>query len=223
YGWTQTHGFFAIMGGFQVCKPDNPSKPKTLHPDDICPYLENHDIVISKEEIMDRSKGDILAKCLVLIQVTWFILQVLARAIQHLAISELEIVTLAFALLNLMIYFCWWNKPLDVSYPIQITTYHEPIRRRMTMFGGPLDTGTEENPAPHGHGPKQEDLGISNGNRVPIDPGDSPLSYNEVFLEQHFPFEPRMTIVNRFPEASQGSADIATVLTFLLVYLFPNK
>ncbi|KAG6859225.1 hypothetical protein C0995_010563, partial [Termitomyces sp. Mi166 len=113
YGWTQTHSFFAIMGGFQVCKPDDTDNPKTLHPDDIRPYLENYDIVISKEEIMDRSKGDILAKCLVLLQVTWFILQMLARAIQHLAISELEIVTLAFALLNLMIYFCWWNKPLD--------------------------------------------------------------------------------------------------------------
>ncbi|KAG6870965.1 hypothetical protein C0995_009390, partial [Termitomyces sp. Mi166 len=197
------------MGGFQVCKPDDTSNPMTLHPDDIRPYLENHDIVISKEEIMDRSKGDILSKCLVLLQVTWFILQVLARAIQHLAISELEIVTLAFALLNLMIYFCWWNKPLDVNHPIRISAYHEPIRHRTTMFGGPRDPGIDENlvfnSILHGHEPYREDLSFSSDIRVPI-VGDSPPSYDEIF-PQHppLPLEPGMTIINQVLEAGHDS------------------
>ncbi|KAH0579976.1 hypothetical protein H2248_002796 [Termitomyces sp. 'cryptogamus'] len=133
YGWTQAHGFFVIMGGFQICKPTEPSKFFTLDSDNIEPYLENHDIAISEQEIWDRSKGDILAKSLVVIQVTWFILQVAARALQHLAITELEIVTLAFSILNFMIYFCWWNKPLDVICPVRVTAYHEPVRHDPRM------------------------------------------------------------------------------------------
>ncbi|KAG6906267.1 hypothetical protein DXG01_014875 [Tephrocybe rancida] len=74
-----------------------------------------------EQDIQDKSQGDLLAKSLVLLQVTWFVLQIIARAIQHLAITTLEIVTLAFAILNFFTYFCWWNKPLDVNRPIQVT------------------------------------------------------------------------------------------------------
>ncbi|KAG6914158.1 hypothetical protein DXG01_002010 [Tephrocybe rancida] len=126
FGWTQTHGFFVIMGGFQVRESRGPSF--ALNPEDIGPYLENHDIEISEKDIQDRSKGDVLSKCLVLLQVTWFVLQVLARVAQHLATTELEIVTLAFTVLNFMTYFCWWNKPLDVNCPIQVTAYHPSQR-----------------------------------------------------------------------------------------------
>ncbi|KAG6915238.1 hypothetical protein DXG01_012570 [Tephrocybe rancida] len=125
FGWTQTHGFFVIMGGFHVREPGGTSF--TLDSEDIRPYLDNHDINISEKAIQDRSKGDALSKCLVLTQVTWFVLQVLARAVQHLAITELEIVTLAFTVLNFITYLCWWNKPLDVNDPIQLrSAYHTP-------------------------------------------------------------------------------------------------
>ncbi|KAG6914726.1 hypothetical protein DXG01_015737 [Tephrocybe rancida] len=112
------------MGGFRVCNPDSSIEPFTLDPEDLEPYLKDHDIDISELEIQDRSKGDVLAKSLVLLQVSWFILQVVARAVQHLAVTELEIATLAFAILNIMTYLCWWNKPLDVNLPIKITTDH---------------------------------------------------------------------------------------------------
>ncbi|KAG6905872.1 hypothetical protein DXG01_017179 [Tephrocybe rancida] len=123
YGWTQTHGFFAIMGGFQICESER--TPRHIDdPDDLLPYLVEKQITISEEEILDRSKGDILSKIIVLLQVSWFILQVLARAIQHLPITELEISTIAFAALNFVTYFCWWNKPYDVQYPIIIRASH---------------------------------------------------------------------------------------------------
>ncbi|KAH0579937.1 hypothetical protein H2248_002758 [Termitomyces sp. 'cryptogamus'] len=119
YKWTQTHGFFAIMGGIQICEPDG-SSPSTLDRKELECYLEDGTITVSKEEILDRSKGDFLSKALVLLQVSWYVLQVLVRAIQHLAITELELVTLGYAILNFITYFCWWNKPLDVHYPIKI-------------------------------------------------------------------------------------------------------
>ncbi|KAG6914034.1 hypothetical protein DXG01_002848 [Tephrocybe rancida] len=126
FGWTQTHGFFVIMGGFHVGELGG--VPLVLDSEDLGPYLQNRDIDISEKDIQDRSKGDVLSKCLVMLQVTWFVLQVLARAAQHLAITELEIVTLAFAVLNFMTYFCWWNKPLDVNCSIRVTAYHPSQR-----------------------------------------------------------------------------------------------
>ncbi|KAF9499243.1 hypothetical protein BDN71DRAFT_1360967, partial [Pleurotus eryngii] len=62
------------------------------------------------EEIQDESKGDALAKY----QVAWFILQLLARFASHLAVTELKVVTLSYASINVLMYFFWWDKPLDV-------------------------------------------------------------------------------------------------------------
>ena len=66
---------------------------------------------------MDRSKGDALSKGIAILQTGWFILQCIARKIQGLAVTELEVVTLAFAALNFAVYVFWWNKPLDVGVP----------------------------------------------------------------------------------------------------------
>lgn len=74
--------------------------------------------VLSTEEIEDKSKGDALAKLLTLAQVAWFILQFIARSASHLTISELEVVTLSYASISALLYFFWWDKPLDVHQPI---------------------------------------------------------------------------------------------------------
>ncbi|KAJ6494193.1 hypothetical protein C8R45DRAFT_824403, partial [Mycena sanguinolenta] len=58
-----------------------------------------------KEDIKDKSKGDALFKGVALLQGLRFILQCLARAHQHLAITQLEVATLAFAVVNI---FIWW-------------------------------------------------------------------------------------------------------------------
>lgn len=77
---------------------------------------------ITEEEINDRSKGDALSKTLVLGQTTWFIAQCITRKAEGLVMTELELVTLAFAALNSFMYFFWWNKPLDVR--TTVTVYH---------------------------------------------------------------------------------------------------
>lgn len=87
---------------------------------DLEEYLSKGAISITKEEVEDRSKGDILSKGIILVQTGWFILQLLARAIQRLPVTELEIVTLGFAILNFVTYGLWWNKPLDVRCPLVI-------------------------------------------------------------------------------------------------------
>lgn len=77
---------------------------------------------ITEDEINDRSKGDALSKGIALLQLTWFIMQVIARAVQGLAITELELTTAALAGLNGIMYFFWWSKPRDVQFPVVIRT-----------------------------------------------------------------------------------------------------
>ena len=71
-------------------------------------------------QIQDRSKGDGLSKGLVIVQASWFVAQCISRWATGLAITEAELVTLALAALNGIIYFLWWHKPLDVRYAIPV-------------------------------------------------------------------------------------------------------
>ena len=82
---------------------------------------------ITEEEINDRSKGDALSKTLVLGQTSWFIAQCITRKAEGLAITELELATLAFAALNGFMYFFWWNKPLDVRTTVPVYRLSTPL------------------------------------------------------------------------------------------------
>jgi hypothetical protein len=104
------------MGGFVDGK-------EVLSLDRIEELVRNKEIeypIVSREEIEDRSKGDAVTKALVVSQTAWFLLQCVARASQHLAVTELELATAAFALLNIVMYVLWWDKPLDVQCPIRV-------------------------------------------------------------------------------------------------------
>lgn len=79
---------------------------------------------VTKNEIWDRSKGDAIAKTLVVVQTGWFMIQCIARGVQHLPITELELTTLGFAVLNLATYAFWWNKPLNVQSPLRVLLKH---------------------------------------------------------------------------------------------------
>ncbi|KAF9480162.1 hypothetical protein BDN70DRAFT_640829 [Pholiota conissans] len=126
--WTMTHGYFLQMGGFMV---HDGSRPRgILSPERMEALLQARLIefpAIAEEEINDRSKGDALSKGLVLGQTTWFIAQCITRRAEGLIMTELELVTLAFASLNFCMHFFWWNKPLDVRTRVLIYAYDTPI------------------------------------------------------------------------------------------------
>jgi hypothetical protein len=128
-GWTRKHGFFIIMGGFHAYTRDD-SKDKKLDPGTPC-YPLDQETVFEKYrkgeiewplegEIQDRSKTDWLAKTLVLCQTGWFIIQCIARGVAHLPLSELEVITLAYTIMNVGIFIAWWDKPRDVDRPIRV-------------------------------------------------------------------------------------------------------
>ena len=109
--------FFAVMGRFKLSDSNGPVH--TLKPEGLQSFAWDSEInfsCITKREIRDRSKGDILLKGLVVIQTSWFILQCIACKIKCLPIMELELVTFAFTALNFIMYALWWNKPLDIQY-----------------------------------------------------------------------------------------------------------
>ena len=149
-GWSTMHGFFVIMEGFHLfehgsIETSNNDKA-ILHDDDIPlrplaarDLYDNYtyqsiraDIDITsftvptEEEIKDRGKSDWLAKSLVLLQTSWFVVQCIARAINHLPVTHLEIVTLAYAAINFVIYIFWWNKHLNVNRPFRVFRKSEP-------------------------------------------------------------------------------------------------
>ena len=120
-GWTRAHAFFLIMGGFTLHERGKPLR--VLEAKDLEELSEAGKIewpTITKEEIADRSKGDYLSKTIVLFQTTWFVGQCIARGAYGLTVTELEVVTIAFASLTGVIYYLWWDKPLDVRCSIPV-------------------------------------------------------------------------------------------------------
>ena len=57
---------------------------------------------------------------------SWFVIQCIARAINHLPVTHLEIVMLAYVAMNFVIYIFWWNKPLNVNRPVRVFQKSEP-------------------------------------------------------------------------------------------------
>jgi hypothetical protein len=119
--WTIRMAFYADMGGF------------VLHTNDFDPFPLNakqlHWLVVNKyidyppysiEEIRDKSKQDRLAKLISSIQVTYFIIECIARTAQGLAITTLELNTLCIVVSSLMTAYAWMHKPVDVRTPFKI-------------------------------------------------------------------------------------------------------
>ncbi|THV06322.1 hypothetical protein K435DRAFT_645353, partial [Dendrothele bispora CBS 962.96] len=117
YGWSKTQCFFVVMGGFALFEDGKfletivESNDWTLNEKEIA---HKGIISITQDKIMEKSTGDSLSKIIVVGQTTWFIVQVIARGIEGFAITKLEMSTLAFAALNFVTYFLWWDKPQRV-------------------------------------------------------------------------------------------------------------
>ncbi|KAF7369996.1 hypothetical protein MSAN_00629500 [Mycena sanguinolenta] len=120
FNFSSTQAFFFCMGGFVSPTGYPIATMVQLRDLDLGSELQEAIQNVNNKEIVDKSKGDALSKGVALLQGLWFILQCLARAHQHLAITQLEVATLAFAIVNIFIWLLWWNKPLDVQHPIVI-------------------------------------------------------------------------------------------------------
>jgi len=129
FKWTQTHGFFLQMGGF-VLQEKNKQKC-ILGWGTLMQHYKDGKIDLSEvteASINDHSKADGFAKGLALLQTCWFIVQSIARfSDSSLVLTELELATAALAVLSLVMYFLWWNKPFNAEIPIIVTFSYAEI------------------------------------------------------------------------------------------------
>jgi hypothetical protein len=114
--WMEMHGMMVVMGGFEVLNQDDPEddlEPQKMHLT-VCNVEANTlkgceaDMsTITEDVIKDKSKGDVIAKAVVVLQTDWFAIQCAARISQQLLVTKLELTTLAHTTFIPIIYFFW--------------------------------------------------------------------------------------------------------------------
>ena len=85
--------------------------------------------IIDAKVVAARSKADELAKTLICIEATWFLIQTVARWAQRLPVTLLELNTLAHVSCAIAMYFIWWEKPQDVN-----ETFKVPVELPLAIF-----------------------------------------------------------------------------------------
>ncbi|KAK6957611.1 hypothetical protein Daesc_000398 [Daldinia eschscholtzii] len=147
------YGFFVIMGGLQVSYSDIANEDKTCNPWTI-PRDEQEDywsepghiktlsaravvalaeqgefLYVPQENTDDKSKADAVQKTLVVLQVSWMVTQCIVRKVYGLPLTLLEIHTMVHVVCALILYVCWFEKPLDVRNPDIISRSNSSNRR----------------------------------------------------------------------------------------------
>ncbi|KAF2420528.1 hypothetical protein EJ08DRAFT_653807 [Tothia fuscella] len=123
--WTETHSFYANMGGIVLVPPDSdncerfPVNSAQLHFLVEGQYIDYP--IVSRKTIKDKNKVDWTLRALILLQTLWFSVNCLARIALHLPLTTLEVSTLAFIIPAAGTSFCWRLKPMDVESPTAIS------------------------------------------------------------------------------------------------------
>lgn len=78
---------------------------------------------ITIDEINDRSKSDAFVRVIAIFQIVSMVAQILTRYAKGLAVSQLEIAVIAFAVCAIIIYILNWNKPQAVKVPVPVLNY----------------------------------------------------------------------------------------------------
>ncbi|KAL7789775.1 hypothetical protein V8C37DRAFT_417714 [Trichoderma ceciliae] len=162
--WSLSHSYYANMGGFVIrstpAGEGDYHDPYHLDAEDI--YNLRHNGIlqnlpyIATEEIEDKSKGDGLVKVIAVGQIIWTTMQILVRAARRLAVSPLEIATVAFAVGAIIIYGLYWKKPqraytTKTILPYEATIPEEALRmlKRTRSVGHFVADILFRNVAPH--------------------------------------------------------------------------
>jgi hypothetical protein len=98
------------MGGFvlDISEVDSSRTRVTLTPDAIQHLAElGYFLTLDERSIKDKSKADVVAKCLTSVQVSWFLIQGIGRKATGLPISLLEFHILVHIILALLACMLW--------------------------------------------------------------------------------------------------------------------
>ncbi|KAF7984856.1 hypothetical protein HWV62_10819 [Athelia sp. TMB] len=117
--WKMPHAFFVIMGGYHFYNKARPGHP--LSPPQAVELVKRgHLVAPTSDELANQSKGDALSKGVAILQTLWFVMQCIARRIERLPVTSLEVMTLAYTVITVAMYAVWWDKPLNVSCAVRV-------------------------------------------------------------------------------------------------------
>ncbi|KZP06206.1 hypothetical protein FIBSPDRAFT_805134, partial [Athelia psychrophila] len=117
--WKRSHAFLVTMGGFNFHNEDELLYP--LSPETVIELVQRgHLVPPTADEIANQSKGDALSKGVAIAQTLWFVVQCIARGAEHLPVTNLEAMTLAYTVMTVAMYVVWWDKPLNVSCAVRV-------------------------------------------------------------------------------------------------------
>ena len=114
--WSMVHAFYADSGGFVLQARDStpfPITAKQIQYLVVSKYMPLP--AITRAEIWDKSKADRFAKYVASLQAGWLVLQVVARAVQHLPITLLELSTVALITCTAATFYFWFCTFLTLS------------------------------------------------------------------------------------------------------------
>lgn len=117
-GWTLKLSVFARMKGFTLEDGDGIESGRELFRRGA--KLDVQTCRRLQDDIADKSKADILTKSIAIIQITRFLLEIIARAAYSLPISPLEYFTCAQVFCALLMYIFWIDKPHGVQQKIRL-------------------------------------------------------------------------------------------------------
>ncbi|KAJ7211221.1 hypothetical protein GGX14DRAFT_520129 [Mycena pura] len=133
--WSRAHSNFANMGGFVIkfgMKNDLTNDPNIWVVDASQLLLARELGIIDRlptvlqDDLDDRNKGDIVVKILAVGQIGWFVIQLCVRFAARLATSQLEILTLAYALCTVITYFLLRDTPKDCQFSLSVPAVRHP-------------------------------------------------------------------------------------------------
>ncbi|KAI9768074.1 MAG: hypothetical protein M1840_005108 [Geoglossum simile] len=129
--WTITYSFAVLMGAIALTDTDGNGCTR-VSPIDFhrlasewklgLPSASNRKELspLDLSEIRDKSKSSNVVKTLACFQAGWLVIQCIGRRSQGLQITTLEIITIAYTMNAFLVYWLWWNKPLDIEVPIKV-------------------------------------------------------------------------------------------------------
>ena len=118
-GWTTVHLHFGIDKGFDLKADGAQSRIRSLP--ELCEYITAGKVgnpPVTEEEIRARGEANTAVRLFAIVQIIWFVAQLIARASQRHRIISLEIFTASFVFCSVLTYALNFKRPQNVDYPV---------------------------------------------------------------------------------------------------------
>ncbi|KAL8818416.1 MAG: hypothetical protein Q9191_007945 [Dirinaria sp. TL-2023a] len=154
--WTLTQLQFAEAKGFWMNASGPEERDSVCNTDHLLDLIKSNHIdgpPLSDEELKSRGKSDVFVKLLFMLQITWFSLQTLVRAILHYQTTAFETMTVAFVFCSLATIGFSMRQPQNVEYPVFLEIQdaapakEEPEQRRRSVSSEVDDAAPAEEEA----------------------------------------------------------------------------